>query len=340
VVEHVLGAIGKPIDIGGKMLVPGASVGVALTEDEPRSADELLRYAVTAMYMAKQDSVSHYCVFESAMQAALAERVELEADLMGAAGRGEMRVYYQPILNLASLEVLGFEALVRWMHPTRGLLQPVAFIPLAEACGLIHEIDTWVLFEATAEASRWRVEFPTVSRLSVHVNLSPLQLGEPDLIATVAAALAAASLEPGLLTLELVESSVVDDLDLANVRLTELKALGVRIALDDFGTGYSSLSHLRSLPIDELKIDRSFIASMEESVQANTLVCSLIQLAEALGIDTVAEGIEDAAQLLRLQEENCLQGQGYLFAKPLDHDNLQDYLRSKSSVLSGVASRE
>jgi EAL domain-containing protein (putative c-di-GMP-specific phosphodiesterase class I) len=312
---------------------------VALTEDETRSADELLRYADTAMYMAKQENSSHYRVFESAMQAALAERVELEADLAGAAGRGELRVFYQPILDLASDGVVGFEALVRWMHPARGLLQPAAFIPLAENCGLIHEIDTWVLFEATAEASRWRTDFPAVAHLSVHVNLSPLQLNEPDLIATVAAALAAASLEPELLTLELVESSVVDDLELANVRLTELKALGVRIALDDFGTGYSSLSHLRSLPIDELKIDRSFIAAMEDSVQANTLVCSLIQLGEALGIKTVAEGIEDEVQLLRLRDENCLQGQGYLFAKPLDRDHLQDYLLSRSSVLSGASSR-
>jgi diguanylate cyclase (GGDEF)-like protein len=338
VVEHVLDAIRVPLDIGGKRLVPGASVGVALTEDEPSSADELMRYADTAMYLAKQENFTHYRVFESAMQTALAERVELEADLTGAAGRGELRVYYQPILSLASMEVVGFEALVRWMHPVRGLLQPAAFIPLAESCGLIHEIDTWVLFEAIAQASRWRIEFPTLGDLSVHVNLSPLQLSEPDLITTVASALAGASFEPRLLTLELVESSVVDDLELANVRLTELKALGVRIALDDFGTGYSSLSHLRSLPIDELKIDRSFIATMEDSVQANTLVCSLIQLGEALGIDTVAEGIEAAGQLLRLQEENCLLGQGYLFAKPLDHDRLQDYLRTKSSVLSGASS--
>ena len=323
-VEHLLGAVRKPMTTAGRTLIPEASIGVALTTEEPLSAEELLRYADAAMYLAKQERTSHYRVFESAMQSALAERVELEADLPGAAGRGELRVFYQPILDLASQEVMGFEALVRWMHPTRGLLQPAAFVPLAETCGLIHEIDTWVLSEATEEASQWQEG--NLGRLSVHVNLSPLQLREPDLVDTVREALFAAGLEPTLLTLELVESSVMDDLELAKARLTELKTLGVRIAVDDFGTGYSSLSHLRSLPIDELKIDKSFIAAMKDSVQANTLVRSLIQLGAALGIDTVAEGIEDSEQLLRLQGEECLQGQGYLFARPLARNDVEAYI--------------
>jgi EAL domain-containing protein (putative c-di-GMP-specific phosphodiesterase class I) len=158
------------------------------------------------------------------------------------------------------------------------------------------------------------------------VNLSPLRLREPDLIGTVAEALSVAGLEPRFLTLELLESSVVDDLELARARLTELKALGLRIAVDDFGTGFSSLSHLRTLPIDVLKIDRSFISVMETSAQANTLVHSLIQLGAALGIDTVAEGIEEAGQLKHLRDDECLQGQGYLFARPLDPDDLRSYL--------------
>lgn len=336
-VEHLLNSLRQPLTVAGRTLSQEASIGIALTEEEPRTADELLRYADTAMYLAKKQRSSHYCVFETAMQAALAERVELEADLSGAAGRGEFRVFYQPIVDLASQNVLGFEALVRWMHPTRGLLLPAAFVPLAEKCGLIHEVDTWVLYEATAEASRWQQDRPRLSQLSVHVNLSPLQLQEPDLIDTVAGALFAADLKPQLLTLELVESSVVDDLDLAKARLTELKLLGVRIAVDDFGTGYSSLSHLRSLPIDVLKIDRSFIAAMETSVQANTLVRSLIQLGAALGIDTVAEGIEDTQQLLHLREEECLQGQGYLFARPLDCDDLRSYLLNEAVASIGLS---
>jgi EAL domain-containing protein (putative c-di-GMP-specific phosphodiesterase class I) len=266
------------------------------------------------------------------MQTALAERVQLMTDLQGAVGRGEMRVYYQPILDLASQDIMGFEALVRWVHPARGLLPPAVFIPLAEQNGLIHEIDTWVLYEATAEASRWRRPDAPRAALSIHVNLSPLQLHETDLIDTVTGALSASGLEPGRLTLELVESSVVDDLDLARARLTELKALGVRIAVDDFGTGYSSLSHLRTLPIDELKIDKSFIAAMETSDQARVLVHSLIQLGAALGINTVAEGIEDVEQLVHLRAEDCIQGQGYLFARPLARDDLRSYLAQRAGA--------
>jgi diguanylate cyclase (GGDEF)-like protein len=325
-VEHILGVLGQPVTITGRSLLPEASIGIALTGEEPNTADELLRYADAAMYQAKRQHGDHFCVFETAMQTALAERVELTADLQGAVGRHEMRVFYQPILDLASQDVMGFEALVRWMHPTRGLLPPAAFIPLAEQNGLIHEIDTWVLYEATAHARRWCETGEQFGELSVHVNLSPLQLNEPDLVETISGALSDSGLDPRFLTLELVESSVVDDLELARVRLTELKALGLRIAVDDFGTGYSSLSHLRTLPIDELKIDRSFIAAMESSTQARTLVHSLIQLGAALGINTVAEGIEDEEQLLHLRDEDCIQGQGYLFARPIAGDDVRAYL--------------
>jgi diguanylate cyclase (GGDEF)-like protein len=326
-VKHLLGVVRQPITIANRNLESEASVGIALTGEEPLAADELLRYADTAMYQAKQQPLGpRYCVFKTEMQTALAERVELEADLQGAVGRGELRVLYQPILDLASEKVIDFEALVRWMHPTRGLLPPAAFLPLAEQGGLIHEIDTWVLHQACAEASRWQHEGPQFAQIGIHVNLSSVRLREPDLVGTVAEALSVAGLEPRFLTLELLESSVVDDLELARARLTELKALGLRIAVDDFGTGFSSLSHLRTLPIDVLKIDRSFISAMETSAQASTLVNSLIQLGASLGIDTVAEGIEEAEQLKHLRDDGCLHGQGYLFARPLDPDDLRSYL--------------
>jgi diguanylate cyclase len=337
IVDHLLGVLREPVSIGQQHVVPAARVGVVLTDEEPHTAEELLRYADNAMYQAKQQHDSHYCVFETAMQTALAERVELEADLRGAVGRGELRVYYQPIVDLASQDTIGFEALVRWMHPSRGLLPPAVFLPLAEQGGLIHEIDTWVLYEACSEASRWQHERPKFAEIGIHVNLSPLQLREPDLIDTITDALSVYGLEPRSLTLELLESSVVDDLELAQARLTDLKAIGVRIAVDDFGTGYSSLSHLRILPIDELKIDRSFIAAMRTSVQASTLVRSLIQLGAALGIDTVAEGIEEPEQLSRLQDESCLKGQGYLFSRPLDRDGLRSYLLDEAGVSSGTS---
>jgi diguanylate cyclase (GGDEF)-like protein len=325
-VEHLLDVVRKPITIANRKLEPEASVGIALTGEEPLTAEELLRYADTAMYQAKQQPHGRYCVFETEMQTALAARGELEAELGGAVGRGELRVLYQPILDLASEKVIDFEALVRWSHPSRGLLPPAVFLPLAEQGGLIHEIDTWVLRQACVEASRWQHESPQFAQIGVHVNLSPLQLRELDLVDTIAEALSVAGLEPRFLTLELLESSVVGDLELARARLTELKALGLRIAVDDFGTGFSSLSHLRTLPIDVLKIDRSFISEMEISAQASTLVHSLIQLGAALGIDTVAEGIEEAAQLKHLRDDGCLHGQGYLFARPLDPDDLRSYL--------------
>jgi len=325
-VEHLLEVIRQPFMIAERGLVLESSIGIAVTGAQPHSAQELLRFADTAMREAKQRRQSHYFFFEAAMQTALAERVQLEADLRGAVRRGELHVLYQPIIDLTSQRTIAFEALVRWMHPARGILEPADFLPLAEHGGLIHEIDTWVLYRACVEASRWQHEDPSFAHIGVHVNLSPLQLREPDLVEVVVSALSLAGLEAHFLTLELLESSVVDDLELAHARLSELKQHGVRISVDDFGTGYSSLSHLRLLPIDELKIDKSFIAAMKSSSQARTLVHSLIQLGAALGIATVAEGIEDLQQLRHLQDEECLQGQGYLFSLPLDRDELLLFL--------------
>jgi diguanylate cyclase (GGDEF)-like protein len=325
-VEHILEVVRQPVVFAERRVVLESSIGIAVTGAQPNSAEELLRFADTAMHEAKQRRQSHYFFFEAAMQIALADRVQLEADLRGAGRRGELRVLYQPILDLTSQKTIALEALVRWMHPARGILEPADFLSLAEHGGLIHEIDTWVLYQACVEASRWQHEDPSFAHIGVHVNLSPLQLREPDLVESVLSALSLSGLDACSLTLELLESSVVDDLELAHARLSELKEHGVRISVDDFGTGYSSLSHLRTLPIDELKIDRSFIAAMQSSTQARTLVHSLIQLGAALGIATVAEGIEEIEQLRHLQEEECLFGQGYLLSLPLDRDAIPRYL--------------
>jgi diguanylate cyclase (GGDEF)-like protein len=325
-VEHLLEVIRQPVVFAERRLVLESSIGIAVTGAQPNSAEELLRFADTAMHEAKLRRQSHYFFFEAAMQIALADRVQLEADLRGAGRRGELRVLYQPIIDLTSQKTIALEALVRWMHPARGILEPADFLSLAEHGGLIHEIDSWVLSQACVEASRWQHEDLSFAHIGVHVNLSPLQLREPDLVETVLSALSLSGLDACSLTLELLESSVVDDLELAHARLSELKQHGVRISVDDFGTGYSSLSHLRTLPIDELKIDRSFIAAMQSSSQARTLVHSLIRLGAALGIATVAEGIEEVEQLRHLQDEECPFGQGYLFSLPLDQDELPRYL--------------
>jgi diguanylate cyclase (GGDEF)-like protein len=330
-VEHLLAVVREPLVVARRTLVPQASVGIAITGREQVTAPEMLRSADTAMYRAKTQHSAHFCVFEPEMLEVLTERLELEEALRGAMERRELRVFYQPIVNLMTRETTDFEALVRWMHPTRGLLPPAAFLPLAEQLGLLHDIDSWVLAEACREAGRWQRENVRFAGIGVHVNMSPAQLRQPDLITMVQAALTDAGLAAGCLTLELLESSVLDDLALAGERLTELKSLGVRIAVDDFGTGYSSLSHLRTLPIDVLKIDSSFVAAIETSAQASALVRSLIHLGAALGIETVAEGIEEVAQLQHLREDECVQGQGYLFARPLDCDGLQAYLSDVSA---------
>ncbi len=339
-VERLVGIIGQPALISGHLVHPGASVGIAMTTSESQSAEQLLRFADTAMYHAKLDASTHYSMFNIEMEMALTDRQELESDLGTAVAGGQLRVLYQPIVDLRTLQVDGFEALVRWQHPTRGLLLPDTFLPVAEASGLIHEIDTWVLHESCMEASRWPDYIEGGASLSVQVNLSPLELREPDLVESVSRALDDSGLPARCLTLELVESSVVDDLGLARTKLAELRSIGVRLAVDDFGTGFSSLSHLRTLPIDELKIDRSFIAAMGTSVQANALVSSVIQLASSLGIETVAEGIEDAEQVVRLLDEQCLLGQGYHFARPLDRSDVETYLQGtsvRSKALSVVA---
>jgi diguanylate cyclase (GGDEF)-like protein len=328
-VEHILRIVRRPVMVAERELILEARIGVAVSAARPYSAQDLLCFAETAMCQAKRRGQSHYLLFEPAMQTALAARRQLEADLRGAVRRGELRVLYQPIVDLATQQTIAFEALVRWVHPHRGLLEPAAFVPLAEDVGLIHELDTWVLYQACLEASRWQHEDLHFSHIGVHVNLSPLQLREPDLVQTVVSALSVAKLGSHFLTLELLESGVVEDLEIAHASLSELKELGVRISVDDFGTGYSSLTHLRVLPIDELKIDRSFIAAMATSPQASTLVHSLIQLGADLGITTVAEGIETADELRHLQTGECLQGQGYLFSHPLDRDDLRAYLKSE-----------
>jgi diguanylate cyclase (GGDEF)-like protein len=339
IAAQIQAQLASPIRLGGHTVQVQSSVGIAFAGEDDVGAEELLRCAAAASYEARyqRDGKSRCCVFSPAMGAALADRLQLGEELRGAMERGELRVYYQPIVELATGRLSGCEALVRWMHPTRGLLAPGVFLPIAEQLGLLHEIDSWTLRVACNEAAGWVREFPGRGELSIDVNVSPSQLREDTFVGLVAGAISRSGLEPHRLVLELVESSVVDDLELARARLAELKALGVRLAVDDFGTGYSSLSHLRVLPIDVIKIDRSFVAAMEQSAQAGALVSSLIQLASALGIDTVAEGIEDHFQLARLKSENCRYGQGYLFARPLDQEAFRALLGSKGS--SGVTGR-
>jgi diguanylate cyclase (GGDEF)-like protein len=316
VAERICEQLTRPArlsEAGGREMSVTASIGIALGSLE--TAEVLLRDADVAMYASKYAGRGRWSLFDSALATAARERVELEMDLWDAVANGELHLRYQPILDLNTDRVCGAEALVRWDHPRRGRISPAAFISLAEENGSIREIGRWVLQTACAQAAAWRSEGQA---LRISVNVSTRQLEDPDFAAEVARTAAAANLETDQLTLEITETALMRDPDTAAERLAELKALGVRIAIDDFGVGYSSLGYLLRFPVDQLKIDRSFIAMMGSSAQSHALVRTLIDLGEMLGLQTLAEGIEDSVQLARLREERCQLGQGYLFARPME----------------------
>jgi EAL domain-containing protein (putative c-di-GMP-specific phosphodiesterase class I) len=279
--------------------------------------DELLRNADVAMYAAKAGGKDRYELFRPDMHADMLQRLELEAELRQAADRGQLVLHHQPILELASGRITRFEALVRWDHPTKGLLAPSAFIPLAEENGMIGSIGGWVLLEACRQARHWQERFPDASPLGVHVNLSGRQLEDPGLVGEVSHALELSGLAPRLLTLEITETVLVTEVEAMSRRLTELKALGVRLAIDDFGIGYSSLSYLRRFRIDMLKMDKAFVDGLGRDQEDAALAHAIIKLSHTLRLRCVAEGIEEAEQAASLAALGCHDGQGYLFSPPL-----------------------
>ncbi len=323
VAERLLEALRKPYDLQdtGRHLTLSASVGLAsgLHED----ADELLRKADIALYEAKAAGRDRYAVFQSQMRTAIQDRLAVQMDLADALDREELFLQYQPILALNPQRVIGLEALLRWRHPTRGLVCPADFIPIAEETGLIVPIGRWVLEQACHQAARWR---QTGLDITMSVNVSARQLDDGTLIEEVRNALTEAALEPSALTLEVTETTLMRDPEATGKLLHMLKALGVRIAIDDFGTGYSSLSYLRQLPADELKIDRSFISGIAADKQSASLLHTFVQLGKALDIETLAEGVEEPAQLETLRREHCDHAQGFLFARPLDVDAVEDFV--------------
>jgi diguanylate cyclase (GGDEF)-like protein/PAS domain S-box-containing protein len=322
VAERIVQALSTPIALAGQEVSVGASVGIARARPGD-GAEELLRNADVAMYKAKQRGKNTHEIFAPAMHAAVVNRLELEADLrrLVADGCGELVVHYQPIVRLADGRVTGVEALVRWQHPRRGLVAPCAFIPAAEATGLIVPLGRWVLREACAQAARWQARRAASSvpgePLSVTVNLSARQLQHPGLVDDVREALTEAGLPPSSLVLEITESMIVEDTAAARATLGALKALGVRLAIDDFGTGYSSLGYLQQFPIDVLKIDRAFVEGIARGGPRAALARTIVALGDSLALPCVAEGIEDDVQRKHLQALGCVYGQGYLFARPL-----------------------
>jgi Amt family ammonium transporter len=256
------------------------------------------------------------------------EFFETQADLQRALVRGEFVLHYQPILDLETGELRGVEALARWLHPSRGLVMPAGFIPVAEETGMIVPLGVWVLGEACRQARDWIDRFPEAAGLFMSVNLSTRQLFEHDLIQRVAQILAESALDPTTLVLEITEGSLMQDVGQTAAKLSALKELGARLALDDFGTGSSSLGHLRQFPIDVLKIDKSFVDGLGEGSDASALIRAIVELARSLRLGIVAEGIETEEQLAELRSAGCGSGQGYLFAKPLAREDLEEILRT------------
>jgi diguanylate cyclase (GGDEF)-like protein len=335
VADRLLEVLRQPYELGGaagRPLKVTASIGVAMGTGE--NADELLRDADLAMYQAKQGGRNRCAVFESSMQTSSRDRVTLEMDLADALERREFFLVYQPTFDLRSKRTIGVEALIRWRHPTRGVLAPGEFIAIAEASALIVPIGRWVLKEACRQTAIWHARGHMIG---VSVNVSARQLEDEELFENVRNALLESGLPASSLTLEITETVIMRDADAASERLRQLKQLGVRIAIDDFGVGYSSLAYLRQLPADSLKIDRSFIAGIATSSASAALIRTLVQLGRTLEIETLAEGIEDEAQLETLRREDCEQGQGFLYSRPLEADALEEFLNTAAVAEMGDA---
>ncbi len=330
VAERLLDVLAEPFhlqDNSQTSVSVSASIGIAVGLRE--SAEELLRDADIALYAAKDAGKNRFVIFEAEMQAELHSRHELEMDLQAAIGTDQFFLLYQPIFDLNDMVVVGVEALLRWNHPSRGLLQPDDFIPALEASGLIIPVGRWVLQEACRQAMVWR---QGGQGMRMSVNASARQLDADSLLNDVRQALDTSGLPADDLIIEITESSLMRNTNGAQKQLTALKSLGVRIAIDDFGTGYSSLSYLQQFPVDCLKIDKSFIAGMAKTPEGDALIHTLMQLGKALHLETLAEGIEESAQLSQLQIESCDVGQGFLFARPLPPEEVQVFFTPPKSL--------
>ncbi len=334
VAERLLDALGHPFKLGEggqTRLTVTASIGIAAG---PRvSAEELLRDADIAMYRAKWDGKNRYAVFETGMQDSVQNRMELDMDLREALENHEFFLVYQPTFTLSDMTPTGVEALIRWRHPTRGVVQPDAFIPLLEETGLIVEVGRWVLREACRQGGAWRAAGHPIA---MAVNVSARQLDTDELIADIEGALSDGGLQAAALTIEITETTLMRNIEDTVSRLDEIKQLGVRIAIDDFGTGYSSLAHLQQFPVDALKIDRSFISGLRHNKEGETLIRTLVQLGKALSIETFAEGIEQHEELSLLRDEDCDNGQGFLFARPLDASAIEAFFERAEGEQTGL----
>ena len=334
--ERIHKELTKPVLLGTMEVAITASIGITFSTNNYQSSDQIIRDADIAMYKAKSKGKGQYAIFDSSLHAHVSAQLQLETELRKALGQGEIFLDYQPICTLKDRRLMGFEALARWNHPERGLLEPSMFIPVAEETGLIVPLGNWVLSEACRQMREWR-SIRDSSELKMSVNVSSLQLTHPDFVSHVARSLSAAEMKPEQLTLEVTESVLMNGIENAISTLTALRQMGVQLSIDDFGTGYSSLSYLATLPIDALKVDRSFIEKMSRDGEGSEIVKAIFKLGQALSKQVYAEGIETSAQLTLLQELGCEFGQGFFLSRPMNAQRAGGILAANESGMADVA---
>jgi EAL domain-containing protein (putative c-di-GMP-specific phosphodiesterase class I) len=331
IAERIQRQVSQPFVLSGFETFTTASIGISFSNIGYERAEDFLRDADTAMYQAKFLGKARHVIFDRGMHAHAVNLLQLETDLRRAIDRSEFFIEYQPIVSFETGRLTGFEALVRWQHPERGLIPPDKFIAVAEETGCIISIGRWVLFEACRQMQEWSERYPMRQPLYVSVNLSSKQFSQPNLLEEIVQTLKATRLDPRSLKLEITESIVMENIEMANGMLEQIRALGVELSIDDFGTGYSSLSYLHRLPIDTLKIDRSFVTRMNEFNENKEIVRTIIMLAQNLGKSVVAEGVETKEQVEALRELRCHSGQGYLFSAPLTPEAADKLIESMTN---------
>jgi len=329
VADRVHQALATPLIVKGHEVYAAVSIGITLGTERYERPEQVLRDADIAMYQAKGKGGGFSELFDTKMHANILDRIQLEADLHGAVDHKELVLYYQPIIDLKTHRLIGFEALVRWNHATRGLIYPLEFIPLAEECGLITTIGEWILREACRELRALQGRHPSRNPLKMSVNISGRQFAQKNLAARVAEILKETGVKPECLALEITESMIMDNIDVAVATMNQLRAMGVHIHIDDFGTGYSSLSYLHLLPINALKIDRSFISKLTANGQNQEIILSIISLAKTMNLVVIAEGVELDHHLVQLKELQCQFAQGFLFSVPMAPGAIDAWMRAE-----------
>lgn len=330
VANRIIADMRQPAMLDGKEIFANVSIGIALYDADGEDADGLLRNADMAMYTAKRRNKGHFEVFQPHMREAVLRRIQMEADLQKAIARQEFTLHYQPIIDMQTGKISSVEALVRWEHPTLGMIPPLEFISIAEEAGVIVSLGRWVLQEACKQAKRWQQGYTCFAELKINVNLSARQLQDEGLVDDVKTILLQSRLDPHTLVLEITESVLMVEIETAIERLRAIRDLGVQLAIDDFGTGYSSLSYLRDFPVDIIKIDKSFIDTIGTKPDADAILQTIAALGDTLNLHVVAEGIEEQRQFSHLQNLGCEYGQGYLFSKPLKQDALEALFQRES----------